>query len=168
MTGESVAEEPVNEIPLEQSVKEAPLDQQPVNKIPIDEPSINESLDKPPNQVSVANNVGHADSDEVERESLVGKRGREVEGNQEVRDYAVIDDKAEGEKPAALDSADSKDGKENYEPVEEESTLPQKPIKRARTGYFIFADEKRAEIQAKVCAKLNLSYLWCSCELTVL
>jgi hypothetical protein len=42
MTGESVAEEPVNEIPLEQSVKEAPLDQQPVNKIPIDGPSINE------------------------------------------------------------------------------------------------------------------------------
>jgi hypothetical protein len=29
-------------------------------------------------------------------------------------------------------------------------SIPQKPIKRARTAYFIFADEKRSEVQSKV------------------
>ena len=30
------------------------------------------------------------------------------------------------------------------------TSLPARPIKKARTAYFIFADDKRAEIQAKV------------------
>jgi hypothetical protein len=36
------------------------------------------------------------------------------------------------------------------EEEEETTTLPARPIKRARTAYFIFADDKRAEIAAQV------------------
>lgn len=171
MTGDTLVEEPVNEIPLETSVKQAPLDQQPVNKIPLEE----SAMDVPPNQVSAADNVGNLGDGEVrtalqdEAESLLGKHGREVDSIQNERYDRVIDDDAKVEKPAALDTSNSKNGKENYEPIhEEDPTLPQKPIKRARTGYFIFADEKRAEIQAKVCGNLNFMYLPCHHGLKVL
>lgn len=36
------------------------------------------------------------------------------------------------------------------EPVTKSGNLPSRPIKKARTAYFIFADEKRPEIQARV------------------
>ena len=39
---------------------------------------------------------------------------------------------------------------EEEEEEEETTTLPARPIKRARTAYFIFADDKRAEIAAQV------------------
>ena len=82
--------------------------------------------------------------------SSVGKREREMEndvderhGDEEIADTAKL------EAPAAVDD-ESKEGKENDKPKSDESALPTKPIKRARTAYFIFADEKRAQIQAKV------------------
>ena len=39
------------------------------------------------------------------------------------------------------------------------TSLPARPIKKARTAYFIFADDKRAEIQAKV--SLRKEHLRC-------
>jgi hypothetical protein len=35
------------------------------------------------------------------------------------------------------------------------ATLPARPIKRARTAYFIFTDEKRQEIQAQVSLEIS-------------
>ena len=52
------------------------------------------------------------------------------------------------------DETDEKKGTKQKSPGS--SSLPQRPIKRARTAYFIFLDAKRAEIQAKVRSKI-----WC-------
>ena len=83
--------------------------------------------------------------------SSAGKRERETDNDVDERqgEDEIVDD-AKFEPPAAVDDA-SKEGKENDRPATDDSALPLKPIKRARTGYFIFADEKRAEIQAQVC-----------------
>lgn len=59
-------------------------------------------------------------------------------------DNPVVDETVEEK----VEEAD--DSKENEEP-KEYAPLPVRPIKRARTAYFIFADEKREEIKAKVC-----------------
>lgn len=48
---------------------------------------------------------------------------------------------------------DSSEQETKEETTTEETTikeLPARPIKRARTAYFIFADDKRAEIAAQV------------------
>lgn len=34
--------------------------------------------------------------------------------------------------------------------------VPQRPVKKARTAYFIFAEEKRPELQKQVCACMRL------------
>ena len=65
-------------------------------------------------------------------------------------------DAMEDRKPSVANDT-TKEGKEidNKEVAEtDDLALPTKPIKRARTGYFIFADEKRAQVQAQVC-------IWC-------
>ena len=51
--------------------------------------------------------------------------------------------KAAEEKKEELNDGDAK-------PAAAVGELPPRPIKKARTAYFIFADEKRAEIAAKV------------------
>ena len=58
------------------------------------------------------------------------------------------DDLPEKEAEEMNNDSSSKEEKENDEPSEQ--NLSARPIKRARTAYFIFADEKRPEIQAKV------------------
>lgn len=65
-----------------------------------------------------------------------------------------VDKKPEAKKPAddehdddEDDDEDDGDAKETDEP---KLALPPRPIKRARTAYFIFADAKREEIKAKV------------------
>ena len=62
------------------------------------------------------------------------------------------------------DETDDKKGTKQKSPGS--SSLPQRPIKRARTAYFIFLDAKRAEVQAKVRNKIcfyfvNLRLKWC-------
>jgi hypothetical protein len=50
------------------------------------------------------------------------------------------------------DTCTSEQEKKEEKITEETTTmeLPARPIKRARTAYFIFADDKRAEIAAQV------------------
>jgi hypothetical protein len=56
----------------------------------------------------------------------------------------------EEDEPNDQEEEDEEDGKPAAVPPKTDIDLTQ-PIKRARTAYFIFSDEKRAEIQAKVC-----------------
>ena len=56
--------------------------------------------------------------------------------------------KLESSKDHTLELVMKEVAKEEEE--EEAMTLPARPIKRARTAYFIFADDKRAEIAAQV------------------
>jgi hypothetical protein len=66
---------------------------------------------------------------------------------------------------AATDNADSDAAQQAKSPDQEKTgdgtkrkiaeseppcSLAQRPVKRARTAYFIFADDRRAELQAKV------------------
>jgi hypothetical protein len=79
------------------------------------------------------------------------KREREEEDDEEeIKEVEEIHGDGENEKKPAASDDGNKEGNENDEPTIDAPALPLRPIKRARTGYFIFADEKRAEVQAKV------------------
>ena len=69
---------------------------------------------------------------------------RKAEPEEEDKAAKEDDDAAQGEEGATND--DNEDGK----PAAKLDIDLTKPIKKARTAYFIFGDEKRAEIQAKV------------------
>jgi hypothetical protein len=62
--------------------------------------------------------------------------------------------------PGVTENADNEDEKECSSETVTMSQI-QKPIKRARTAYFIFADEKRAEVQSQVRSIIReLKLLW--------
>lgn len=71
-------------------------------------------------------------------------------------DEAAQDDTAASRGTADGDAAQEQDDEDTYgdsKPKAQEASAPfdlSQPIKRARTAYFIFSDEHRAEIQAKV------------------
>ena len=56
--------------------------------------------------------------------------------------------KKEKEKEEEVDDAKDESDKKNKE--KPTGSLPKRPLKRARTAYFIFTDERRPEIQAQV------------------
>jgi hypothetical protein len=77
------------------------------------------------------------------------ERGTDVDVDDRQGEDGIVDE-TNAKMPEYFDDA-SKEGKENDKSTTDDSALPTKPIKRARTGYFIFADEKRSQIQAQVC-----------------
>lgn len=74
-------------------------------------------------------------------------REEEAEGL-EVDEDEEPHDSAEVEKPASDHNKPATTG--DIAPVTTNANLPDRPIKKARTAYFIFADEKRPEIQKRV------------------
>lgn len=63
----------------------------------------------------------------------------------------------EEEKTQAPDAADAK---RKADTTDAPVPIPPRPVKRARTAYFIFADDRRAAIQAKVRLALCPFCLW--------
>lgn len=67
---------------------------------------------------------------------------------------AVATDNADSEAPQQAESPDQeKTGNSTKRKIVESeplSSLALRPVKRARTAYFIFADDRRAALQAKV------------------
>ena len=67
------------------------------------------------------------------------------------------DESADGEKKPAEDVQSTTDGEaaedisDKKRPAEDDEPLPTLPLKRARTAYFIFADDKRQEVKQTVC-----------------
>lgn len=77
--------------------------------------------------------------------------GEEEEINEETKeeDDDEIDDEVE-EHDDEVDDDDSVSGKEKKnKAAPSASSLPPRPVKRARTAYFIFTDEKRPKVQAE-------------------
>ena len=66
------------------------------------------------------------------------------------------DDEKKKEEVEVDDAKDESDKKNKEKPT---GSLPKRPLKRARTAYFIFTDERRPEIQAQVrsCVFLKFS-----------
>ena len=101
------------------------------------------------------------DSD-VQKASIPSKSDENASGSEENEVQAVdkvdkstdaemanedVDDSAEEEVDGA--ASNNPDGKED----KGETPVPPRPIKRARTAYFIFAEDKRPAIQAEVCIR---------------
>lgn len=78
----------------------------------------------------------------------VENNGKDGDGNENLEEKDATqqeNDPAPGEK-ASTKSTESEESAKK----EETQTLPARPIKKARTAYFIFAEDKRPEVQAKV------------------
>ena len=54
------------------------------------------------------------------------------------------------------DGAEKKSSKKKSPPDSSSSGFPQRPVKRARTAYFIFMESKRPEVQAKVYKSISM------------
>lgn len=108
-----------------------------------------ENEDSGEKSVSVQEGNEGGDVEDTDDRKPAAKRARPDEDavteNEDGKTENPVVDEAVEEKVEAAD-----DSKENEEP-KECAPLPVRPIKRARTAYFIFADEKREEIKAKVC-----------------
>lgn len=88
------------------------------------------------------------DAPKDEPNDLKPSDGEKEESNDQNDGEEDHEEEEDAAKPEAKEDDDDEEaGKENDEP---KATLPLRPIKRARTAYFIFADDKREEIKALV------------------
>ena len=99
-------------------------------------------------------------------EAVTRKENVDVDesGNDNADDaqFTTVDEKVTGDSPSKADgnlSPDSRKRSSNEE--EEEEPLPTLPLKRARTAYFIFADEKRDEVKQQVIISNFIPYTIC-------
>jgi hypothetical protein len=108
------------------------------------------SKEAAPPAVNAIEDEAKVDMDDLKPAAkLDGNEGEKEESNDQ-NDEEEEDEEEDDTKPEAKEDDDDEEdeaGKENDEP---KTTLPLRPIKRARTAYFIFADDKREEIKAKV------------------
>jgi hypothetical protein len=103
----------------------------------------------------------------VDKENVQAHTSNTVEESTTEEKEATAPSVAEADEQgaAATDNADSDAPQQAKSPVEEKtgdstkrkiveaeppSSLALRPVKRARTAYFIFADDRRAALQAKV------------------
>ena len=74
----------------------------------------------------------------------------EMDSNQQGQEDDTIADQSEPHDSNQSNNETTKNKATSEPPNASSTSLPARPLKRARTAYFIFTDEKRSEIQAQV------------------
>jgi hypothetical protein len=77
---------------------------------------------------------------------------------------AEDDDRPEITKKEEPPADDDENDKKNKESPTAKENLPPRPIKRARTAYFIFTDDKRSKVQSEVRTYVCLRVVSCLCK----
>jgi hypothetical protein len=72
----------------------------------------------------------------------------DVNSEEDTNDTTAADEQSANDVPSNASSDSRKRSKDDVD--ENEEPLPTLPLKRARTAYFIFADEKRDEVKQQV------------------
>jgi hypothetical protein len=111
-----------------------------------------------------------ADADAAVEDVVVAREEEgEEDDDEEAEGMEVDDDTAKmGKRPLETEdqptpSASAATG-DDIAPVTKTANLPDRPIKKARTAYFIFADEMRPELQKKVRdGYMYIKYRLCVC-----
>lgn len=80
------------------------------------------------------------------------------------KQFATADEKVTDDAPSKVEESLSSDGRKRPSNEEDDGEpLPTLPLKRARTAYFIFADEKRDEVKQQVIISNFIPYTFCCC-----
>jgi len=100
------------------------------------------------------------EEESVEKESVVESKAEAEDEEGAPKDEDTQDDnegetEEKEEETQAKDDSSEKSGDDKH--PRDGTILPQRPVKRARTAYFIFADEKRPEVQKEVSEKIFMS-----------
>lgn len=102
---------------------------------------------------------------EVEDVSSVDKRAApdngEDESNHTAAETAIVEDNFEEEKKEVAVTEEEETDQINHQHMTTSPTsiIPQRPVKRARTAYFIFAEEKRPELSKQVRPIVSLNHV---------